>query len=354
MNNKAFNVALSLTDNNTKIVKGVVQYDSGNLFRVKVMSGGEPFDFTGYTDIVLTIVKPDGTSIVTEQTEDSDYIQLFSPETGEVHFQLGGQATLLVGMHFAALSFYGDGMRTTTAKLNYFVEENNDAENIPDNIISSNDWQILTSLISKNSLIETAESARVIAELAREAAELSRASETAGIISSATALSNAAQQYAEMARAWAAVTFATAIPGDYWNFEIVEEDGHSNLYIVYDDALYPDGYTLPVLTQEQLEARLAAINCGVFGTPVDKIQILRGLFEDLPTLDEGEMAWATDTKQMYIGTASGNQAVGKAPYIAQATEPTDTSILWIDTANSNIIKYHNGSAWVATNTAIYA
>ena len=37
------------------------------------------------------------------------------------------------------------------------------------------------------------------------------------------------------------------------------------------------------------------------------------------------------------------------PYVG-ATPPEDTSVLWIDTANSGILKYHNGTGWVAAHS----
>ena len=49
-------------------------------------------------------------------------------------------------------------------------------------------------------------------------------------------------------------------------------------------------------------------------------------------------------------------ATGKIPksqlpttggYVRQTTAPTDTSLLWMDSANGNVMKYYNGTAWVA-------
>jgi hypothetical protein len=37
------------------------------------------------------------------------------------------------------------------------------------------------------------------------------------------------------------------------------------------------------------------------------IQIKRGLKPGIPTLNEGELAYTTDTKELYIGTDSGNE-----------------------------------------------
>jgi len=39
--------------------------------------------------------------------------------------------------------------------------------------------------------------------------------------------------------------------------------------------------------------------------------------------------------------------LAKAGWVAQNSAPTDTNVLWIDTANRSVIKYHNGSTWVA-------
>lgn len=352
MNNKAFNVSLSLTENNYPVVKGLVQYDTGNLLRIKVMSGDEPFDFTNYSNIILTILKPDRTTIIEDITTESDSVQVINPETGDVFIQLDGQSTLLVGMHYLALSFYGDGLRTTTAKLNYYVSETDDSENIPDDIQSSDNWKFLIQLLAKNSLIETAESERIIAEQARATAETERASEYAGLVALANQILAQAQAYATQAGEWAAAAFATALPnGDYWS---LVEDDDGNLYIEYDEELFPDGFVLPTITEAQLNARLAAIDCGEFDDPIDKIQILRGLFEDIPTLDEGEMAWATDTQILYVGTTEGNQPAGKSGHIAQATAPDDHSVLWIDTANGNVIKFWDGDEWVSTSQATFA
>lgn len=35
-------------------------------------------------------------------------------------------------------------------------------------------------------------------------------------------------------------------------------------------------------------------------------------------------------------------------YVKQATAPSNTNVLWIDTTN-NLIKFHNGTSWVATS-----
>lgn len=43
-----------------------------------------------------------------------------------------------------------------------------------------------------------------------------------------------------------------------------------------------------------------------------------------------------------------DQTIASMPtkvFIAQATAPGDTNVLWVDTANSNIVKFWNGSEW---------
>ena len=40
-------------------------------------------------------------------------------------------------------------------------------------------------------------------------------------------------------------------------------------------------------------------------------------------------------------------SINPVPYTVSATAPSNTSIFWIDTANSNALKFYDGSAWVA-------
>lgn len=44
----------------------------------------------------------------------------------------------------------------------------------------------------------------------------------------------------------------------------------------------------------------------------------------------------------------GKSSGGGGGFVAQATAPEDTSLLWIDTSNNNIIKFYNGTAWTPT------
>lgn len=46
-----------------------------------------------------------------------------------------------------------------------------------------------------------------------------------------------------------------------------------------------------------------------------------------------------------VGSGGGSSGGG---FVAQATAPEDTSLLWIDTSNNNVIKFYNGTAWTPT------
>jgi hypothetical protein len=53
-----------------------------------------------------------------------------------------------------------------------------------------------------------------------------------------------------------------------------------------------------------------------------KLQIRRGPKAGLPTLIEGELGLAIDTKELYVGTADGNTSVG-ATYFTTTIETAD-------------------------------
>ena len=85
------------------------------------------------------------------------------------------------------------------------------------------------------------------------------------------------------------------------------------------------------------------------------LKVRRGLKADEPTLEVGELGFSTDSKILYIGSATGNLPVSGI-YKAQATAPAETYILWIDTstAGGGAIKYHDGTGWRPTATATFA
>ena len=53
---------------------------------------------------------------------------------------------------------------------------------------------------------------------------------------------------------------------------------------------------------------------------------------------------------LYTKPGTGRSGSGgglSSAYSVGATPPSDTGILWIDSRNSNTLKFYNGSAWVA-------
>ena len=54
--------------------------------------------------------------------------------------------------------------------------------------------------------------------------------------------------------------------------------------------------------------------------------------------------------RLYTKPGTGGSGSGgglSSAYSVGATPPSDTGILWIDSRNSNTLKFYNGSAWVA-------
>lgn len=63
------------------------------------------------------------------------------------------------------------------------------------------------------------------------------------------------------------------------------------------------------------------------------------------TLAEGVTAHDA-TGAVIVGVMAAS--AGKC-YQAGDTAPEDTDLLWIDTANGNLVKFHNGTDWEATS-----
>lgn len=323
MNKKRFNVPVSLKDNNSRIIEGVIQYDTADLFNVKLYDGSEHFNFTGYTMIVLSVLKPDGTEYVSTEGE---YLDVLDADEGRIAFTLPASLTALTGMHFVSITIYANGVKLTTARFNYFVQ---DALTTGDGAKYTSEYPILEQLLARLSLIQDAEQMRNEAESLRVQAENNRVSDTAGIIAQAKTLAQQAQSYAKSAQDW------------------------YNLLVTYAGDLTDIDLTGIATTQDITDA-LAAIDCGVFtGESAKVLQFRRGAASNLPTLAAGEPA-VTNDGGFYVGTADGNVKINASPFIAQATAPADTTKLWIDTANGNAIKYYDGENWAGTATATFA
>lgn len=326
MNKKEFNISVSVKENNAKVIKGVIQYDTGNLFNINILDGTAPFDFTGYSNVVIEVLKPDGTVYV---DGDGGQLDVIDALNGLVAFTLHPQCALVKGMHFVALSVFSNGSKVTTARFNYYVAESMDAGQ-GDDIISKSEYPILQMLIAQNSNIIESEQMRVIAEQLRQMAEASRVDETSGVLAQAKQAIEQAQSYVNNVKNWYDLFMSAA--SDIGDIDLSS-----------------------VVTKTNLEEALKLIDCGEFaGTDNKTIRVRRGQSGNLPTLDSGELGYVTDEKLLYIGTSGGNYALNESCYIVQATPPEDTTALWIDTSNRNALKFWNGSTWLGTSTAVFA
>lgn len=81
----------------------------------------------------------------------------------------------------------------------------------------------------------------------------------------------------------------------------------------------------------------------------DKIQIRRGIKEDLPVLDEGEMGFCTDTKELFVGSAFGNVLLTKE-------DAASRSLIVVESIEDLQNKYPDGIShpvWVISEKGWY-
>lgn len=323
MNKKYFNVPVYLKDNNARIVEGVIQGDTADLFNIKLYDGSEAFDFTGYSMAILTIIRPDATEYVDTAGE---YLDILDPAEGRIAFTLPATLTNQVGMHFCSVSIYANGIKLATARFNYYVQgELSDGSGM----IGENEYPVMQKLLAQMALIVDAEQMRAEAEYLRVLQENQRVDETSGIVAKASASAKTAEGYAAAAQDWynLLVTYAGDLTG-------VDLNG--------------------IATKQELAEAIAAIDCGLFDGSVYKaLQIMRGDMSNLPALKDGEMGFAKDKQELYIGSNGSNILLNGPCFVAQATAPSDTDKLWIDTGNSNAIKFYDGEKWASTSTATF-
>lgn len=323
MNKKYFNVPVYLKDNNARIVEGVIQGDTADLFNIKLYEGTEAFDFTGYSLVMLTVIKPDATEYI---DSTGQHLDILDPAEGRMALTLPPVLTSQSGMHFCAVSVYANGVKLTTARFNYYVQEDlSDGSGM----MGENEYPIMQKLLAQLSLIVDAEQMRMESEELRVLAENQRASETAGIVAQANSSAAAAAGYAKAAKDWYDLLVTHA--GDLTGADLTG-----------------------IATKQELADALAAIDCGLFDGSVYKaLQVLRGNMENLPALKDGEFGYAKNRQELYIGADGANVLLNGPCFIAQATEPEDTGKLWIDTGNGNAIKFYDGEKWASTSTATF-
>ena len=348
MNYKVFNIALPIKENNVQIIDGLVQGNTANIVNVRLMDGVEPFDFTGYTEVFLDIVKPDGTYIDACITDNPEYnsnnpytIQVLDPKTGLISFALQGQATVLEGSHFGEITIVGGGALLTAARINYYVGDTIQRETDPESLTSSDDYVSLRNMIMKNSAISTAEANRNLAEGLRMSAEEQRELRMVELedyirsyLENATGYVAESKGYMEQAELYAQLAQNPSA-------EIIEQllEGFNFASIKYVD--------------DQVENATADFDAGTYTNPVKPLQFVRGADSELPALEQGEPAWSTDANIFYVGGAEGAVPIN-GTFEAGVEAPERHDILWIDLSAGAAVKYWDGEAWQPTATATFA
>jgi predicted transcriptional regulator len=265
------------------------------------------------------------------------------PKEGRLSFTLRDQATILDGTHFMQLVFMNrEGERLTTARINYYVGETM-LDDMP-GIESSSDYGALYTMYSQLSHLGTSEQERQDAENNRKTAEMARVEEY-------QSLKDDFFEYIENARESVETTETYMQNVEKMHNAIMEKQ-----LTVVQEALVD----LMLVTQEEAEALIEAatkdFNAGTFTDDEEEVKLLKmktGKEANLPDLNVGEPAWASDTETMYVGGADGPVPIGGV-YVAGENAPDRTDLLWIDTSAGNVIKYFNGTAWKATATATFA
>lgn len=347
MNYKAFNVAIPIKQNNVVIIDGLVQHDTANIINARLMDGTEPFDFSGYTEVFIEILKPDGKKIQSCVTDAPDVendnnpynIQVVEPREGRVSFTLQGQATLLTGTYFAQIVVVGDGKRLSGGRINYYVGGTL-LDNIGD-VNSSDEFTSLLNLINRNSAIAAEERNRVDAETQRKFAEANRVSRMSELEEHIRAYLEEAVTYVDLTHTHMEMAEQFAQLAQNPSAEIM-----SNIISALD--LASETFVL-----NKLDEYAGEYDAGTFKELLHLLRVRRGKDTDVPTLQDGELGWASDAHVMYVGSGQGNIPLNGA-YKASTTAPDRKDILWVDLSAGGSIKYWDGSAWKATATATFA
>ncbi len=326
MNRKEFNVSVSTRENAAKVINGVIQYDTGNLFNINILEGAYPFDFTGYSNVIIEVLKPDGTVFV---DGDGGSLDVLDAEEGLVAFGLQPQCVLLKGMHFITISIYSNGVKVTTARLNYYVSESMD-DSQGDDVISMSEYPVMQLLLAQASNIIEAEQMRVIAEQLRQQAEADRVSGTSGVLAQVQKAIEQMQSYVGSVKDWYDLFMSAA--GDASGVDLSTVVTQTNLFDVLKD-----------------------IDCGEFtGTANKTLHIQGGEEEHLPALEDRELGYVRGKQALYIGDNGVNVCLNPSCYVVQPTAPADTTVLWVDASNGGAIKYWDGANWVGTAKATFA
>ena len=336
MNKKLIPMVVRLKQNNNDIIQGINQNDAGVVFDITVMDGLVPFNFSGYGVVTLKIKKPDET--FTYDSNTGVYVDIVDSEHGRLKINIPTSCTAQNGMHYCRVGFSaGNSTLFETMTFNYFVGQNPNADS--EDVIGTNEFPILNNLIAQVSDVITAEAMRASNEAEREEAENDRQENYSTLIAlfteclgfleaKITDLESMLTEFNEAVAQGASVDIST----------ISALATKSYLDTVVRNSLYPVDFGNP--NKDNL------------------LMINRGTQTELNayTISDGEPFFVTDTGKLYMGYHGSKVLINGSPYVAGTTAPTDTTLLWIDTTTSTrpVLKYYNGSAWTAINTAVFA
>jgi hypothetical protein len=300
-------VSLSITGSEVKRIAPLVRGDTNNIVNVKIVDGGQEFDLSSFDFITVMVQPPVGESflVIGEAYPSNTSLEIVDAVKGMLLLRVQGIGCTLVGAHKVSFQFWrydvegeqpswadGTVTRISTARMNYDVLESLDPmSNAFDSEIADR-YNSLFVLMAKVTEFQQNEDERDENEQARIAAEILRESTTQGIVEDATQLLNQVISIEQLCREW-----NTAISN------LIAE----NVFDIQD---------LPS-----------------FATDLDLADLKADIVSEL---EDGTIVPKT-----------------VSPYVADGTAPTDTTKLWIDTGNNNVIKFYNGATWEATATATF-
>lgn len=368
MQYKDFYVELPVKANNVSLLDGVVEDDTANTVHVHLVNGSKSLNFDGFTDIVLTVLLPtinpetgDNVRIIAsirneeEFNNDNPYsIQAVDPENGRIDFVLTGALTQEEGQYFTQIEIFKGSDILTTAKLNYRVRDNI-LDDLPAySVVSADQMSGINDLILRLSALKESVNNMIISEADRVNNENQRLNseierenefniwkrEIDGFMPEAREILTKVQHLEELCEEY------SIEPTKEILIEIIEES-QTIASIEY--------VTNAIETQRKAAKDLG----GLIDEEKIQLQIRRGEKNDLEssTVSEGEIVFTTDTHELFIGSSDGIIRMtpeNKKMFVVSDIEPSDTDLLWIDSAHNNVIKFHDGTSWIATPTGVFS
>lgn len=334
MNKKVIPLVVRLRQNNNEIIQGVEQNDAGVIFDMTIMDGLKVFDFSGYSIVTLKIKKPDDT--FTYDSTGGTYVDIVDAEKGRLKLNIPTSCTAQNGMHFCTIGFgYDETTYFETASFNYFVGENPNAEN--EDVIGTNEFPVLSNLIAQASGLLSSEQIRINNEEDRLDAETQRSSVYATLIALVVECIGFLEDK---------ITDMESMLNEF--NQAIAQGGSVDVSTISNLA-----------TKSYVNNKVSNINCNTLDSQNQRVQYVQSrnvAYASALDLRVGELGYASVNNELYIGGTQGSKTRINAPcFVASASEPDDTEILWIDTSLSvPVIKYHNGTSWVSCNTAVYA